>query len=553
MKKLLFLALMFITCLAATAQKYNGIVRGSLKDSASKQGLNDATISVLAAKDSSLISFTLSSNSGFFEVKNVPAGTYIVLVSYKGFRTLRKPFSITDKTPVADLGAVNMIQDYTSLDEVVVKDEVPIKVKGDTIVYNANSFKVLNPNGTAEDLLKKLPGVQVDRDGTVKAQGETVNKIYVDGKEFFGNDPKMATKNLTADMIDQVETYDDMSEQAKFSGVDDGSRSRVMNFKLKKDKKKGMFGRASAGYGTDDRYVGNLSANYFKGATKLSIVARANNTNNLGFTNNDNLGIFTAGSAGGNRGGNSSGITKNWNIGANYSDLWGKDLELTGSYFFNHLNNSNNSRSSGVYTFLNDSIVNKLQSGLSNNYNNNHRANLRLLYTIDSMNSIVYTPNFNLQNSESSRTDTSESFNMGKDPLKVNDSRSVSENKGDGTSWSNNFTFRHRTSKKGRTFSINLTNSVNNNERNGSTVSRIGNFKDGIKIRETIINQISHQTTDSKSYSAGLSYTEPLGRDKMIEFNYRYNKSENNSDRHVYDFDTIAGKYCPNESLSKQQ
>jgi hypothetical protein len=544
MRKFLFLVCILVGCLAVNAQKYNGIVRGTLKDSATSQALNDATVSVLGAKDSSLISFTLSSNSGFFEIKNVPAGAYIILASYQGFNTLRKSFSISDKTPVADLGAVFMIQDYKMLGEVVVKDEVPIKVKGDTIVYNANSFKVLKPNGTAEDLLKKLPGVQVDRDGTVKAQGETVPKIYVDGKEFFGNDPKMATKNLTADMIDEVEVYDDMSDQAKFNGVDDGSRTRVMNLKLKKDKKQGMFGRASGGYGTDDRYNGNLSANYFKGATKLSVVARANNTNNIGFTNNDNLGIFSAGSAGGNRGGNSSGITSNWNVGTNYSDLWGKNLELTGSYFFNHLNNYNNSRSSSVYTFPKDSIVNTIQSGMSRNYNNNHRANLRLTYTIDSMNSLVYTPNLNLQNSESSRIDSSESFNTGKlNSSKVNDSRSLRENEGDGINWSNNITLRHKTSKKGRTFSINLTNSVNNNDRNGSTISRVGIFKDGNKIRETLLNQISTQKTESKTYSAGISYTEPLGRDKVLEFNYRYNKSENQSDRHVYDYDASTGKY----------
>ena len=549
MKKLFLLALFFSACFLANAQKYNGIVRGTLKDSASKQGLSDATVSVLSSKDSSLISFTLSSNSGYFEIKNLPSDNYIALVSYQGFATMRKPFTIIESRPVADLGAINMVQDYKMLGEVVVKDEVPIKIKGDTIAYNANSFKVLKPNGTAEDLLKKLPGVQVERDGTVKAQGENVQKIYVDGKEFFGNDPKMATKNLTADMIDQVEVYDDMSEQAKFSGVDDGSRSRVMNFKLKKDKKKGMFGRASAGLGTDDRYVGNLSANYFKGATKLSLVARGNNTNNIGFTNNDNLGIFTAGAAGGGRGGSgnfgtSSGITKNWNAGANYSDLWGNNLELTGSYFFNHLNNSNNSRSSGLYNFPRDSSVNKLQQGISDNYNNNHRVNFRFTYTIDTMNSIVYLPNLNLQTSESYRTDSSESFNVDKaNILKVNDSRSLRENKGNSNNWSNNLTFRHRTSKKGRTFSINLSNSMNDNERDGSTISRIGNYKDGIKIRETIIDQISNQETQSKNYGAGISYTEPISRDKMIEFNYRYSQNNNQSDRHVYDRDTLTGKY----------
>lgn len=544
MRKFLLLVSVIVGGFAAHAQKVNGIVRGTLKDSVSKQALNDATVSILVAKDSSLLSFTLSSNSGFFEIKNVPSGNYVALVSYQGFNTLRKLFSITEQVPVAELGDVFMVQDFKMLGEVVVKDEVPIKVKGDTVVYNANSFKVLNPNGTAEDLLKKLPGVQVERDGTIKAQGETVPKIYVDGKEFFGNDPKMATKNITADMIAEVEVYDDMSDQAKFSGVDDGSRTRVMNLKLKKDKKQGMFGRASGGYGTDDRYTGNLSANYFKGATKLSVVARGNNTNNIGFTNNDNLGIFSAGSAGGSRGGNSSGITNNWNIGTNYSDLWGKDLELTGSYFFNRLNNYNNNISSSIYTFPKDSVVNKFQSGISSNFNNNHRANLRLTYTIDSMNSIIFTPNLNLQNSQSNRTDSSESFNAGKlDLSKVNDSRSMRENEGEGINWSNNITFRHKTSKKGRTFSINLTNTINNNDRDGSTISRIGSFRNGVKTRETIINQISRQRTESTNYSAGISYTEPLGRDKMLEFNYRYNKNQNQSDRLVYDLDTASGKY----------
>ncbi|HVG16087.1 MAG TPA: hypothetical protein VM935_14050, partial [Chitinophagaceae bacterium] len=356
MKKLFFLSLVIFIGLGAGAQKTGGIIKGILKDSASSHALNDATVSIITAKDSSLISFTLSSSSGYFEIKNIATGQYILLVSYEGFFALRKPFSITESALMVDLGDVKMVQDYQLLGGVVVKSDVPIQIKGDTIAYNASSFKVLNPNGTAEDLLKKLPGVQVERDGTVKAQGETVQKIYVDGKEFFGNDPKMATKNLTADMIDQVETYDDMSEQAKFSGVDDGTRSKVMNFKLKKDKKKGMFGRASAAYGTDDRYMGNVSANYFKGATKLSLVARTNNTNNIGFTNNDNLGIYSGG-AGGGRGGNfgsGSGITKNWNAGLNYSDLWGKKLELTGSYFFNNLNNANLSKSSTQNFYRND-------------------------------------------------------------------------------------------------------------------------------------------------------------------------------------------------------
>jgi hypothetical protein len=156
--------------------------------------------------------------------------------------------------------------------------------------------------------------VQVERDGTVKAQGENVQKVYVDGKEFFSNDPKLATKNLTADMVDRVEVYDDMSEQAKFNGIDDGSRSKAINLKLKKDKKKGVFGKAFGGYGTNERYDAGITANYFKGATQANIIAKSNNTNNMSYTMSDMLGMFggsgttmASGSGGGMMSGGNSG------------------------------------------------------------------------------------------------------------------------------------------------------------------------------------------------------------------------------------------------------
>ena len=547
MKKLVLFALLLSTCFLVQAQKNNGTVRGTLKDSASKQALHDATVSVIRSADSSLISFTLSSNSGFFEIKNIAAGNYFVLVSYQGFKTLRRPFSIIASAPVTDLGAVNMVQDYKMLGEVVVKDEVPIKIKGDTISYNANAFKVLKPNATAEDLLKKLPGVQIEKDGTVKAQGETVQKIYVDGKEFFGNDPKLATKNLTADMIDHVEVYDDMSEQAKFSGIDDGSRSRAMNFKLKKDKNKGVFGRAFAGYGSDDRYETGVSANYFKGATKLSVIARSNNTNNIGFTANDQIGIFGGGNflKSGSTGSSSagSGITKNNTAGINYSDLWGKSLEITSSYFFNNVSNANIS-SSYRQTFFPDSTVNRSQQSFAGTSNNNHRINLRLTYFIDSFSSIVYTPGISFQKSESHRNDSTESFAVdGDDMFKVNDSRSVRNSIGDGLNWTNNLTYRRKLAKRGRTFSLSLSNTYNNSDRDGISNSRIGMFDNSIKTSDSVINQISNQYNGTKNYGVGFSYTEPLSRDKVIEFNYNYNNNNNQSDREVFDLDSTTGKY----------
>ena len=233
----------------------------------------------------------------------------------------------------------------------VIRDYTPVRIKGDTLAFNASAFKT-KPNAVVEDLLKKLPGVQVDRNGTVVAQGEEVQKVYVDGKEFFGNDPKMATKNLTADMIDQVEIYDDMSEQSKFNKIDDGSRSKAINLKLKKDKKKGLFGKLYGGYGTAERYDAGMNSYFFNGAKQSAVIAKANNINSPAFTPRDLMGSSSGnmGGGSGNRGGGAgmprgigapgtgnmnaatTGILSSSQAGGNFKDLWGSNLEVNGSY-----------------------------------------------------------------------------------------------------------------------------------------------------------------------------------------------------------------------------
>ena len=552
MKKILALALlMTLFCSLSFAQKVSGTVKGILQDSATKQPLADATVSIMEAKDSSLTSFTLTSNSGFFEVKNLESGVYYLLISFQGFETVKKGFSITKESPLADLQTINLHQSFKTLDEVVVT-QAPIRVSGDTIAYRADAFKT-KPNATAEDLLKKLPGVQVERDGSIKAQGETVQKVYVDGKEFFGNDPKLATKNLTADMIDQVEVYDDMSDQAKFNGVDDGSRSKAINLKLKKDKKKGIFGKASVGYGTDDRYESSLSANFFKGATKVSVIARANNTNNIGFSNNDMLGIMSSVMGGGGGGGftmggtgntGGNGLTKNATAGFNYSDVWSKKFDINGSYFFNNTGNTNYSKSYRQTFFPNDSTVNRNQQSYSNSTNNNHRLNLRLTYNIDSFSSLIYTPNLNFQSTESFRNDTTESFSTKNEiTSRENDSRSIRTNNGTGNNLSNNLLYRRRFAKKGRTISLNLSSTVSTNDRDGLTDSRIGTYYNGIKYKDSLINRQNIQNTSSNNYGVSLSYTEPFGRNKVLELNYGYNNNTSESDREVYDLNRLSGKY----------
>jgi hypothetical protein len=338
-------------------------LKGRLVDSSAKQNLSEATISVLDAKDSTLITFGLTDKKGSFELKGLNGGNYILLVSFTGYQTYAKNFSVTMEQKHVDLGELILQKEFKTLEGVVVTDVAPVKIKDDTISFRADAFKT-KPNATVEDLLKKLPGVQVQKDGTVSAMGENVQKVYVDGKEFFGTDPKLATKNITADMVDQVQVYDDMSEQAKFTKIDDGSKSKTINIKLKKDRNKGNFGKINLGAGNRERYEGNLSFNHFKGNQRISFLGAANNTNKQGFSFSDiissmgGMSSFTRGASGGGAfggmspmgmmsmfggggagfGGTGSGLTSSRSAGINFNDQWRK-VDFRGSYFFSQSDN----------------------------------------------------------------------------------------------------------------------------------------------------------------------------------------------------------------------
>ena len=421
------LSLFFFLCLAANAQKADGVIKGRLVDTTTKQPISDATVSLLQARDSVLVSFTLSNKQGNFEIKGILPGQYRLLVTHEAFVEVKRDIAITDDKKQVDLGEVNPSKNYKELGGVTVSNEAPIVVKNDTIQFNASGFKT-QPNATAEDLIKKLPGMEVDREGNVKSQGEQVQKVLVDGKEFFGNDPKLATKNLTADMIESVQVFDDMSEQSKFTRIDDGSRSKTLNIKLKKDRNKGYFGRASLGYGSSERYEGNLSLNKFNGDQRLSVLFNANNINKQGFSFSDiisSMGGFSGFGGGGGGGGGmmmggggfgggggmmggmqmrgggmnfiggggggSTGIIKSLSAGLNYSDLWGSKIKVTGSYFFSDSKSQQEVNSFRQTTYKKrftgaDSIANLTRENRSVNDNQNHRFNIRFEYQIDSMN-----------------------------------------------------------------------------------------------------------------------------------------------------------------------
>lgn len=572
MPKIYILAFLLLALnFSSEAQRVAGTVKGTLQDSSSAAPLSDATVSVMRAKDSSLISFSITNSRGSFQINNVDAGQYILIASYTGLQTIKKPFTISAAHTEADLGVIKMSRHYKSMDAVVIQDLTPVMVKGDTLAYNANAFKT-KPNATVEDLIKKLPGMSVERDGTVKAQGEQVQKVYVDGKEFFSNDPKLATKNLTADMVDQVEVFDDMSEQAKFNRIDDGSRSKALNLKLKKDKKKGVFGKAYAGYGTQERFDVGLNANFFKGATQTSVIAKNNNTNNIGFSFSDMIGMFNSGGmsgAGGmggmnivstgrggfgnlggslpglNLGTTGSGVTKSSQVGLNYRDTWSKSFDVNGSYFFNHVNTDNN-RTSLRTTMANDSTLLTDDHTISKAENDNHRFNWNMIYSIDSFNSIIYNPSLTYQKSYNTHSLDTLHTDAVKDgaTYRTNESRTLNNRDGDGYSWTNNLIWRRRFRKAGRTLSVNLNNTLGESTRNAYTTTDARFYtKDAFKWMERYTNQLNKTLGETNNYTASLSYTEPIARDKMIEVNYSHSDNRNTSDRRTSNYDAASGEY----------
>jgi hypothetical protein len=596
MKKITVLSLLMAICFAGFAQKADGIIKGKLTDTAARAPITEATVSVLNAKDSSLATFSITDKKGGFEFRNLEYGEYNIVITHGSFETIKRRITLSATEKVIDLGSLAVEKAYKKLGEVVVSTDAPVVMKGDTVQFKADAFRT-KPNATVEDLLKKIPGTEVDKDGNVKTQGEQVQKIYVDGKEFFGNDPKLATKNLTADMVESVQVFDDMSDQAKFTKIDDGSRTKAINIKLKADKRKGVFGRATAAAGTNERYEGNASINKFNGNNRVSLLFNANNINKQGFSFNDiisSMGGFSAAGGGGGgggsfggggsgggggfsgggfggtgmnismggRGGGSfggmfgstgpTGITKTLATGLNYNNEWSK-VKLSGSYFFSRSNNTQQQNSYRQTFFPNDSAALLNRDVISNSINQNHRINMRVEYAIDSMHSVLYSANLTLQHSENYSDDTS--FTFSSKPLQeylAQTSRTNTTNERDGINWSNNLLFRKKFSKIGRTVTLGWNNNFGNSESEGFNKTPFVFYDPaGAIIRTQNQNQNNRQQTHTNNNVLSLSYTEPVGLNKLLELNYAYTNNRNRSDKETYNFNSISGKYdVPNLQLT---
>ncbi len=531
-----------------------GSIKGKLVDSTSKQSLKDASITLLDPKDSTLELFGLTKADGSFEILNISFGTYLVHISFQGYESIFKNISILKTSPENNMGNVYLKQAVNDLGNVTVTQSA-ITIKHDTLEYNASSFKT-KPNAVVEDLLKKFPGMDVDKNGTIKAQGETVQRVLVDGKRFFGDDPLLATKNLPPDIVDKIQVFDDLSDQSKFTGFDDGNRIKTINITTKKDKRKGYFGKVVAGVGSNETYDESVNISKMNGDQQITINGQGNDINKQNFTAQDFLGGGNGGGrggggggrgGGGGGGGTGSGITTSWAGGMNYHNSMGKTGDITGSYFYNnqHTATDGKSRTENILTADSSTYNNRTSSSIRQNENN--RINLNIENRFDSNNSFVFRPNISFQHTTPVSSSTTLTT-AGPNGKSIN--RSVNNTSGINNGYNingTNFQLRHRFNKKGRTLSLDVNLSANTNDAEGFNYA-INDFYTPIAKTDTL-NQYYKRNSHSFSLSPTLSYTEPIAKNQMIELNYNHSYSYNVSENNTYSFNNATKGFTRFDSL----
>ncbi len=548
--------LLLLIAQSTYGQGYN--ITGQIVDkNDAAAGLPGVTVVVTSATDSALKNGTVTDADGYFSVGPLPSGSYTVKVSYIGFVALEQKANIVNADAV--LGTLPLTPSPTTLENVnVTAKQIRSEQLGDTTQFNAGAFKT-NPDANAEDLLNKMPGITTTN-GKLQVGGEDVKQILVDGKPFFGDDPATAVKNLPSEIIDKIQVFDRLSDQSQFTGFNDGDEQKTINIVTKPGRNNGNFGKVYAGYGTDDRYLAGGNVNFFNGDRRISLIGMANNINRQNFNTEDLLGVVGTGSGqnrgggrpGGGRGrggsgggsdindflvGQQGGITATNAIGLNYSDNWGKKIKVSGSYFYNSTDNTNNSRLERQYFTSADSNLTYNENGRSTSKNQNHRLNLRLEYNIDSFNSIIATPRLSLQDNNSTTTLSGINTLPGEVLNSNTENKTAAQNIG--YTFSNNLLYRHRFAKKGRTLSASLRTDLNTQEGEGELYS-LNQF---IFSDTTLLDQ--QYTTANAGYtiSGSLNYTEPISEKSQLQVDYRPSFTDNNADKETNNLNPSTGQY----------
>lgn len=545
--------LLFLLPLSIWAQNWN--ISGTVTDT-SEQALSGATIMLLKAQDSVLHTFGLSKADGQFEMKRIPSGDYLLQISYLGFDKYVKNLELDQQGGEIALGMIIMQPEGLALDEVTIESETaPIVIKGDTVEYNANAFGV-QPNAAVEDLLRKMPGIQVERDGSIRAHGEKVEKVLVEGKEFFGDDPKIATKNLPADAVDKVQVFDKKSEMAEFTGIDDGQEQKTINLALKEDKKKGVFGNITAGYGTEGRYTGKANLNHFSKKLQLSALGMYNNVNQQGFSVDEfmdfmggiqGLMAMSGGGGGGSMrisldpgqmglpisNGLGTGFTDTGAGGMNFSYDFSKNTRLNMSYFYNGIENTS-TRERIRQSIIPGSSFTSSENSDQVSRNDNHRLNVTFRHKIDSSQQLIFRGSGRLMDSRSVFSSLNETRTI--EEIVENSNERSNEVLRDMIGGNGRLSYRKRFRKPGRNISGEIFASVNDQIQTARLIST-SQFLPGdpVKFFADSLDQEQDQINDQLNYEASLSYIEPLGKGKYTGLHYTHSNYSTEVDRDVID------------------
>lgn len=576
MKQYLLLGIMLAICMSGMAQypvrppmrmEGNGpdaenqnqseyFVTGQVLDE-KNEPMIAVSVRLLSAADSSLVNGTgtMTDDNGKFTIKDLKRGDYLVNITFLGYKPVYKPVKLLRVQPSASVGTVKMEPDAILLGEAVITGIVPpIVAKEDTLEFNADSYKT-QPNAVVEDMFKKLPGVEVDDDGKITVQGKEVKKILIDGEEFFTDDPKVASKNLPANMIEKIQVVDRQSDEARFSGVDDGEEETIINLTVKKGMKQGWFGTAQAGGGTEmevlnGMYELNAMANRFVDNNQFSILGSLNNTNNQGATD---LGasMFSGSSrmmAGGNRGTGTSGMLGgNFNVGTK-----DKSLRIGGDVGYMGSDRYYDSRSEQQNFLTNDSSSFVNRDGENINRSHSFGMNFRLRWEIDTLTRLEFMPHFGFNKSHLENNSYSETMGGYRDAElayrdSVNDQRTRSQSDGQGYNLSGRLSFsRAFKSDPRRRFSFSFNYSTNRNEENGTTNDVLNFYRLGILDSTRMQNDDNIQS--GASYNARVTYVEPLSDHYYLNFVYQYRYNNSNSDAYTYNIDEV-GNYVELDSL----
>lgn len=521
---ILFTLFVFTFCI--TAQTKQGSITGIITDGETRLPIVAATIRILSQQDSTLITGVSSKTDGTFSV-SLNHGTYITQITFVGYTDLFRVVTLTPSHPTVKLDTITLYESHIMLDEAIITGQAPeIVVKGDTLEYNADSYKVTE-TAVIEDLLKKMTGVEIDNDGVIKVNGKVIKKILVDNKEFFSDDPKIASKNLPAKMIEKLQVFDKQSEMEKMTGFDDGNEDMVINLSVKPNMKKGLFGNAFAGYGSKERYEANAMVNSMHDNDQMTFMGGVNNTNNAGFS--DLAGAMFQGMGGGagrgGRGDGGSGITRSANGGFNISRELTEQLGIGGNIRYGR---SNSDAASRTYTqnFLSKGDNFEEETDRSGNQSENINIDLRLEWKPDSLTSLVFRPNASFQRNE--RMEEGEFSTTRGEGDTINFGNSNYRSRGNGNNLGGSLHLNRHLGKPGRNITLSVsagTSKTDNLATNLSDTYYLGTRPDDL-IDQRIINNNSNTHWNSE-----LSYVEPIGKQNYLQFSYSYRQNSSDSDK----------------------